>query len=147
MGDSVPVFKVMAIHPGLKPPKQSTEGSAGFDLYMPDPGHIPAGDKVSVGLGFSSAIPKGYVGKLYPRSGVGSRVTLELANSVGIMDADFRGEWVATLRTKDGQAFSWEAGERLIQLVIVKLPEMEMELVERLDETERGEGGHGSTGA
>ena len=146
MGDSIPFFDIMPIHPDFRAPKQATDGSAGFDLYMPEAGQIPAGGKVKVGLGFAAAIPKGYVGLISPRSGVGTKQTLELANTIGIIDADYRGEWMATLRIKDGEPYSWEAQARLLQVVLVPVAKMQMRVVNELDDTERGEGGHGSSG-
>jgi dUTP pyrophosphatase len=140
------VLKLKPIHPNFKQPKQATSGAAGFDLYMPEAGYIGPGEKVTVGLGFATAIPEGFVGFLMPRSGVGSEKTLELANTIGGMDDDYRGEWLATLRVKDGQAFSWEAGARILQFLVVPIPKITLEIVADLDETERGEGGYGSTG-
>lgn len=139
-------LKFKALHPNFKLPKQMTGGSAGFDLYMPEAGHIPAGGKTKVMLGFAGAVPNGYVALIAPRSGVGSRITLEVANTVGFIDSDFRGEWIATLMTKTGEEFSWEAGERLLQVVVVPFASPELVLVDELDETERGEGGLGSSG-
>jgi dUTP pyrophosphatase len=143
---SIHTFKVKPLHPAFQPPKQATDGSGGFDLYMPEAGEIPAGGQVQVGLGFASAIPSGHVALLMPRSGVGTKQTLELANTLGLIDTDYRGQWLATMRTKNGEPFSWEAGTRLLQLAIVPIPKMHLEVVEELDETVRGEGGHGSTG-
>lgn len=146
MSQTTPVLQIKPMHPDFQPPKQATDGSAGFDLYMPESGEIPAGGKVKVGMGFAAAIPSGFVGILSPRSGVGTKHTLELANTNGWIDADFRGEILATLRVKDGHPYAWEAGERLLQMVVVPVPKMQMKLVDELDETARGEGGHGSTG-
>lgn len=144
---TIPNLQIQPLHPSFIAPKVATEGAAGFDIYMPEAGHIPAGASVKVNLGFSTAIPVGHVGLMLPRSGVGSRDTLELANTAGAMDSDFRGEWVATLRTKHGEPFSWEAGERLIQVLIIERPEMTLSVVDHLDDTARGQGGLGSTGA
>lgn len=146
MPTDLPTFKIKPLHPAFKQPKQATDGSAGFDLYMPEPGSIPVGGKVTVGLGFATAIPEGYVGIIAPRSGVGSKKTLEVANTVGIIDHDYRGEWMATLRIKDGKPYIWEAGDRLLQLVLLPVPKMRMALVDELDDTVRGHGGLGSTG-
>lgn len=146
MGLPAEMLKMKPLNPDFQPPKQATEGSAGFDVYMPEGGTIPAGGQIKVGLGFATAIPKGYVGLIVPRSGVGTRETLELANSLGVIDSDFRGELTATLRTKSGQPFSWEPGARLLQFLVVPVARMMLALVDDLDETVRGEGGHGSTG-
>lgn len=144
---AIQTLNIKALHPDFQAPKQATDGSAGFDIYMPEPGSIPAGEKVKIGLGFAMAIPTGYVALIAPRSGVGSKATLEVANTIGFIDSDYRGQVFATLRTKDGTPYSWEAGDRLLQCVIVPVPKMNIEIVDELDETVRGEGGHGSTGA
>lgn len=138
--------KFKQLSDNFKLPAQSTEDAAGFDLYMPQAGHIPAGGKTKVMLGFAAAVPRNHVAIIVPRSGVGARDTLELANTAGVIDADYRGEWMASLKTKDGKEFSWEAGDRLLQAIVIPVPKVTLELVDSLDDTKRGEGGYGSTG-
>lgn len=129
------------------PPKQSTEGSAGYDIFMPEDGGIGYDETIKVNLGFASSIPKGHVALIFPRSGVGSKRGLELNNTCGVIDSDYRGEWVATLKLKNPHAsFAWEKGERLLQFLIVPVPQLEMKVTDSLDNTDRGEGGLGSTG-
>jgi dUTP pyrophosphatase len=91
-------------------------------------------------------LPIGHVAILLPRSGVGSKAGLELNNTAGIIDSDYRGEWVAALRTKSGAYYSWKQDERVIQFMIVPIADVSLELVEELNETDRGVGGFGSTG-
>lgn len=146
MENHAETLRIKPIHPDLTMPKQASSGAGGLDLYMPEAGSIPAGGQTKVTLGFATAIPQGYIGFIIPRSGVGSRETLELSNTVGAIDCDYRGEWVATLRTKTGNPFSWESGARLLQVVIVPVARLLLAQVDDLDETVRGEGGLGSTG-
>lgn len=139
-------MNIKALHPNFKMPEKSRVESAGYDLFMPESGFISPNTVRMVSLGFAAAIPEGYVGLLLPRSGVGAKKGLELNNTCGVIDADYRGEWMVALKTKSGSAFTWEAGERLIQLLIVPVAHFDLTQVEELDTTERGAGGFGSSG-
>ena len=139
-------MKIQLLHPHVRLPERATPDSAGFDIFMPEAGVIENTYVTKVPLGFATAIPPGYVALLLPRSGVGSKRGLELNNTCGVIDADYRGEWFATLRVKNGERFSWEAGERLLQMVLVNCLTPELEVVEQLPTTQRGTGGLGSTG-
>lgn len=126
-------------------PFRSTPHAAGFDLYMPESGQV-GGTAQKIGLGIATEIPEGWMALLLPRSGVGFKHGLEVNNTVGVIDADYRGEWFASMRTKSGLAFSWAAGERVLQAVLVPRYSGEVEWVESVAETSRGTGGLGSTG-
>lgn len=141
-------MRIQPTHDDFIMPTKSTLDSGGFDIYMPDEGSVK-GIAEMVGLGFRAEIPRGHAAMIFPRSGVGSRSGLELNNTVGLIDADYRGEWKAALRTKSGLPFSWEKGEKLLQFIIVPLPSIELEMVPKgadFSTTARGEGGFGSTG-
>lgn len=112
---------------------------------MPTAGCVTGITKM-IGLGFSAAVPPGHVALLLPRSSVGAKFGLELNNSCGVIDSDYRGEWKAALRTKSGIEYSWSAGERVLQFLVVPVATVSLEQVETLDETARGTGGFGSTG-
>ena len=128
----------------IMPTKGSNDAGA-IDLYMPEAGFVDGTEK-KIPLGFAAAIPKGYVGLLLPRSGTGAKHGLELNNTCGVIDADYRGEWLAVMRTKSGKEFSWKQGERVLQCVLVPVLSPTLEQVEDLDATDRGEGGFGSSG-
>lgn len=98
-----------------------------------------------VPLGFAAEVPVGHVALLLPRSGAGAKQGLSLNNTVGVIDADYRGEWMACLRVRNGEAIQWTKGERLLQFVIVPVATPELQVVKALASTERGEGGFGST--
>jgi len=100
---------------------------------------------VKVPLGFACAIPEGHLGILALRSSVGLRGTMVVPNGVGIIDSDYRGEVCANVQTGEN-AVSIQAGERLVQMVIVPYAGVDVEVVDELDATARGEGGFGSTG-
>ena len=129
-------------------PSKSTKGSAGFDIHMPSDGIVyhSARKAIKVPLGFKTEIPEGYSAIIMPRSGVGAKEGLALNNTIGLIDSDYRGEWVAFLRLNDeGQNFTWKENERILQFFLVKTPNIEVELVDSISDTDRGEGGFGST--
>lgn len=112
---------------------------------MPEAGKLAGTEILSVDLGFSAEVPRGYVALLLPRSGAGGKHGVELRNTCGVIDSDYRGPWIAKLQTKKGEEFAWEAGDRVIQFVIVPVLTPELVIVDQLDETARGAGGFGST--
>lgn len=126
-------------------PTKGTPESGAFDIYMPE-GGTADGTSQMVGLGFAAAVPEGHVALLLPRSSVGAKYSLELNNTCGVIDSDYRGEWKAALRTKSGLKFGWIPGERLLQFLIVPVVSVTLERVRSLDETNRGSGGFGSSG-
>jgi dUTP pyrophosphatase len=127
-------------------PTLGTDGAGAFDVYMPTAGRIEGEAIVTVDLGFSAEVPPGYVALLLPRSGSGGNFGVELRNTCGVIDSDYRGPWKAKLQTKKGEEFGWAAGDRVIQFVIVPVLTPELQVVDQLDATLRGNGGFGSTG-
>lgn len=126
-------------------PVQGTDGSAGFDLQAVSRNGV--GDLIVYGTGISVEIPKGWMGLLCARSSV-RNTGLVLANGVGIIDSDFRGELVVTFRRMNRDKPIYEIGKKVAQLVLVPCysePLVEITSEERT-ETGRGTGGHGSTG-
>lgn len=136
---------IKPLHNSFIMPTKGSEHAGAIDLYMPEAGEV-TDSPVMVKLGFAAAIPPGYVGLLFPRSSVGAKHGVELNNTCGVIDSDYRGEWMASIRTKSGIPFSWKAGERVLQCVVVACLDVQPKLVDDLDETKRGEGGFGSTG-
>lgn len=139
-------MKIKPEHENFQMPVRSTAESAGYDIFMPEAGRYTGGDKVIVPLGFSTEIPKGYFALILPRSGTGFKFGLEVNNTAGVIDADYRGEWMAAIRTKTGEPISWEQGERMLQFVLLPTTVFDLQLVDSLEESERGKGGFGSTG-
>ena len=147
-------LKVKKLTPEATLPKKGSEGAAGFDLVATSKEYVNkfAKDGVSAesyieyGTGLALEIPAGYVGKIFPRSSV-TKKGLHLANSVGIIDSDYRGEVKFRYkRTLDGVG-EYEEGERIGQLILERLEDVQLDEVENLSDTERGSGGYGSTGA
>lgn len=139
-------MKFKALHSDFQLPVRGTRMAGGMDIFMPTDGEIPMDSTAKVRLGFAAEVPENHVALIFPRSGVGSRFGLELNNTCGVIDADYRGEWMATLRTKSGHHYTWNKGARVLQFVVVPVAMIEPELAEELSETDRGQGGFGSTG-
>lgn len=140
-------MRIELLYPTSKMPKQATDGSGGFDLYLPHNIVVDENPQL-IPLGIRTEIPKGFVALVVPRSGVGSEHGIELENSVGVIDADYRGEWFAKLRVKPGKPMvSFAKEDRILQFLLVPVATPTLELVDCVNETERGVGGFGSTGA
>ena len=134
-------------------PQYATPGSAALDLkacldrYIHgDAIAIYPGRTEEVPLGIAVSLPSGTCGLVLPRSGLASRYGITLANSVGLVDIDFRGLWKAYLHNQSANTYWVKNGDRIAQLLVVPFLRVEWNPVEQLDETERGEGGFGSTG-
>ena len=129
-------------------PTYGTEYSAGADLYSlkGESVVIPPHSTVLIHTGLSMEIPEGYAGLIFARSGLASKRGLAPANKVGVVDADYRGEFMVALHNHTDSEAVVEGGERVAQLVIVPYLKAEFELAEELSETVRGAGGFGSTG-
>lgn len=136
---------IQSIHHAFIMPTKATDKAGAFDVFMPVRG-TATGESQMVGLGFAAAVPTGHIGLLLPRSSSGAKHGVELNNTCGVIDSDYRGEWKAAIRTKSGKSFDWEAGERILQFMIVPIADVSLKLVDSLDETSRGVGGFGSTG-
>lgn len=130
-------------------PTYGTEYSAGADLYALCESDIliKAGETVLVHTGISMAIPEGYAGFIYARSGLASKKGLAPANKVGVIDADYRGEIMVALHNHGTVDQTVSSGERIAQLVIAPFLKALFNESEELDETARGAGGFGSTGS
>lgn len=140
-------MQIVSLHPNFQLPKRSSEQAGGYDLFMPEDGKLlHRNDVVFVKLGFKAAVPVGYVALILPRSGAGAKQGVELRNTVGVIDSDYRGEWIAAISQREANELNWSAGDRLLQFVLVAIGSPELELVEDLPETARAEGGFGSTG-
>lgn len=129
-------------------PTRGSQYAAGYDLYacLDSPVVIHPGETVKVGTGISAAIPDGWFGAVFARSGLSLREGLRPANCVGVCDSDYRGEYIVALHNDSDAARIITHGERIAQLVILPFLEAEFEFSSELPETERGAGGFGSTG-
>lgn len=138
-------MRIQSLHTAFIMPTKGSEQAGAFDIYMPEDGII--NDRPGIfGLGFASEIPAGHVALILPRSSTGAKFGVELNNTCGVIDSDYRGEWKAMLRTKNGESFSWFAGDRILQFLVVPVAQVTLELVDSVSKTDRGAGGFGSSG-
>jgi dUTP diphosphatase len=135
------------LDPGARLPERAHPGDAGLDLRSNVDVEIQPGHRALVPTGLAVAIPEGHAGLVLPRSGLASRVGLTLANAPGLIDAGYRGEIVCAVVNLDREnAVRVARGDRIAQLVIVEVPQVEPRFVDELPPSARGEGGFGSTG-
>ena len=134
-----------------KLPMRHTEGSAGYDLYVTEDATIPninvLSEAIQLHTGISMEIPAGYHAEIYPRSSIGAHTKLRFANSVGIIDSDYRGEIMIIAENNSRTPVRVVAGQRIAQILIVK--DTDVNFIwseEKPSYTKRGKGGIGSTG-
>jgi dUTP pyrophosphatase len=137
--------KIKKLHENAVIPSYSREGDAALDLTAVDItiNELEDNTIAEVKLGIAVEIPKGYVGLIYPRSSIVNKNCL-FANSVGVIDSNYRGELMMKFFT--GYDFAYIVGDRVGQLMIIPYPTIEFEEVEELSETNRGDQGFGSSG-
>lgn len=142
-------MRIKKLHQKAVVPHYATEGSAGLDLTVisdNDTIVIPYKSTMLCRTGLSFEIPKGYVGLIYIRSSIGSKLDLVLSNQVGVIDSDYRGEVMIPLRNLGRGARVINSGTRIAQMIITPINQVGIEVVKELSETKRGDGGFGSTG-
>ena len=130
-------------------PSYGSACAAGADLYACEdaPVTVAAGGTVLIHTGIAMAIPDGYVGLIYARSGLATKKGLAPANKVGVIDSDYRGEIMVALHNHGKEAQTVENGERIAQIVFTPYVAADFSVADELDSTERGAGGFGSTGS
>ncbi len=141
-------FKVKKLDERAVIPSYATPHSAGADLYNMQgcPVTIEPHQTVMIKTGLAIELPEGYVGLVFARSGIASKRGLAPANKVGVIDSDYRGEWMVALHNHSDVAASVDGGERVAQVVVVPYIQGAFKQTDELSDTERGEGGFGSTG-
>ena len=141
-------IKIKRLNERAKIPTFGTEFSAGADLYCAEEHEISvcSGQKCSIGTGISMEIPEGYVGLVFARSGLACKNGLRLCNSVGVIDADYRGEIKVVLHNDSECVREIKPGERVAQMIVMPYPKVSFIEVEELSDTVRGESGFGGTG-
>lgn len=144
-------IEVKKLHENAQLPSRGSEYAAGYDLhaFLGDYCQctIEPGQTFKVHTGVSMAIPDGYFGAIFARSGLATKKGLRPANCVGVIDSDYRGEIIVALHNDTDEPQSFKNGERIAQLVIMPYATAEFSEVRELNETKRGEGGFGSTGS
>lgn len=129
-------------------PVRGSEQAAGYDLCadIVEQLEIAPGETAKVTTGLAFAIPEGYFGGIFARSGLSTKKGLRPANCTGVVDSDYRGPVIVALHNDSTQTRVIEPGERIAQLILLPYLAAEFDEVEELDETDRGCGGFGSTG-
>ena len=129
-------------------PTHGSEAAAGYDLYacLDYPVFIKPHETVKIGTGLAMAIPNNCWGGIYPRSGLATKMGLRPANCTGVIDSDYRGEIIVAIHNDSNDSQVINHGDRIAQFILMERFLCEWKEVEELDETDRGEGGFGSTG-
>ena len=129
-------------------PHRAYDGDAGLDLSSCERVVLAPGGRASVGTGLAVAIPEGFAGFVQPRSGLAAKHGITIVNTPGLIDSGYRGELrVLLVNTDDKESFEIEPGMRIAQLVILETPYVELNVVDELPESVRGERGFGSSRA
>jgi dUTP pyrophosphatase len=140
-------LRVARLDPRAVLPTRAYPGDAGLDLYALDAGTIAAGERASVATGIAIEIPDGQAGLVLPRSGLAARHGIALVNAPGLIDSGYRGELkVLLLNTDPSAPFAFAAGDRIAQLVLVRIETPIPHEVSALSDTVRGADGFGSSG-
>ena len=130
-------------------PTRGSEQAAGYDLYacIDSPILISPNETVKISTGLAVEIPEGYFSGIFARSGLATKKGLAPANKIGVCDSDYRGEYIVALHNHSNKSQFVEPGERIAQLIVLPYLPVEFTEVEELTDTERGDGGFGSTGS
>jgi dUTP pyrophosphatase len=135
------------LDPDLPLPSYAHPGDAGADLVAAEDVELLPGARAAVRTGVALAIPEGYVGLVHPRSGLAARLGVTVLNAPGTVDAGYRGEILVILVNHDRvNTVKISRGDRIAQLVVQRVERAVFQVVDELDDTVRGAGGHGSTG-
>ncbi|MEM9558326.1 MAG: dUTP diphosphatase [Acidobacteriota bacterium] len=149
-GESTPVVRILRLpHAAELPlPAQASADAAGFDLRaaLEKPLRLEPRARIAVPTGLALALPRGWEAQVRPRSGLARRHGVTVLNAPGTIDADYRGEIHVLLVHHGDEALTIEHGDRIAQLVVARVAEVEWREVDSLDTTERGGGGFGSSG-
>ena len=147
-------LKIKAVSPKIGTdiplPYYATPGSAAMDLHacVDAPVAIPARGRAVIPTGIAIALPSpDYVALVFARSGLGIKHGVAPANCVGVIDSDYRGEVMVGLQNSGSSDFTIQPGDRIAQLMVTPVVQATIQMVDELDETQRGAGGFGSTGA
>ena len=137
--------KIKKLHPDAVIPTYAKSGDAGMDFVATK---VISEETYSITYGTDIAmeIPEGFVGLVFPRSSI-RKYELNLSNSVGVIDSGYRGELQATFRKTHGDSSEmYNVGDKIFQMIIIPYPQIQFEETDELSDTERGEGGFGSSG-
>ena len=152
MTNDHPRVKIRRLHPeqdsDIPLPRYMTPQSSGMDLCAAIKGNrvIPVGSIVVIPTGLAIALPPGFEAQIRPRSGLAFKHGISIINAPGTVDADYRGEIRIGLINLGKEAYTVHRGDRVAQMIVHKVHQAELEVVDSLEETQRNEGGFGHTG-
>lgn len=135
---------IKRLRPDIILPIYTHSGDAGLDLYSPESFALQPGERRHVPMGFSLALPSGYVSLIWDRSGLASKYGL--TNLGGVIEYTYRGEYAVVILNTSDQPYEVKAGDRIAQLLIQPIVEAELEEVTELPPSSRGQSGFGSSG-
>ena len=144
--DEPVTVRVKRLHPDAVIPKAARRGDVAFDLYSVIDYKLEPGERYAVPTGIAVEIPQGYEGQVRPRSGLAMRDGITVLNTPGTIDSGYRGEVKSIIMNHGTTPFKITKGMRISQLAIRPVPDVQFIEVDELSDTERGEGGFGSTG-
>ena len=141
-------IQITRVHRDALLPQYQTAGAAGADVYacLDEPVTLQPMERRLIPTGLAVAIPRGYEAQIRARSGLSIKHGITMVNGVGTIDSDYRGEFSVLLINLGQEPFTIEPGMRIAQMVLARYEQIDWHEVDDLDETERGEGGFGSTG-
>ncbi len=138
--------KIQKLTDTAKIPFHGSDAAAGYDLYADQDYMIPAGETAKISTGIAMAIPNGYWGGIYARSGLATKQGLRPSNCVGVIDSDYRGPIIVALYNDSLELRMIHKGDKIAQMIISPFEYWQIKQVEKLENTDRGSGGFGSTG-
>jgi dUTP pyrophosphatase len=150
--DQTPTIKILRLRPesdaDIPLPRYMTPRAAGMDIYAAIEKDLvlEAGKIALISTGFAMAIPDGFEAQIRPRSGLAVKFGIGIINSPGTIDADYRGEIKIGMINHGKKRFTFRRGDRIAQMIINRVHQAGLEVVEELDETDRNTGGFGHTG-
>lgn len=141
------VVPIKRLDPTVELPQYAYEGDAGLDLRASEDVTLAPFERRLISTGLAIAIPEGYAGFVQPRSGLALKQGLSMANTPGLIDAHYRGELkICAINLDPHEPIRIQRGDRIAQLVIQKVPVVKLVEVNELNDTDRGDGGFGSSG-
>ena len=142
------MLKIKRLRPSAQIPSYATPGSAGLDLCadLDAPVTLEPGGAATIPTGLAVQLEPGRAGFIFARSGLGVRYGIVPSNCVGVIDSDYRGEIMVGLYNSGESEYTVQPADRIAQLMVVPVVQAQIQMVDELDETQRGTGGFGSTG-
>ncbi len=138
------ILKIKKLHADARVPQFAHDGDAGLDLHVPETVQLLPGERKSIPIGLAMEIPDGYVGLIWDKSGLSHKYGVKTFG--GVIDAGYRGELQIGVMNLSTEAYTFEKGHKIAQMLIQKVEHPEIKEVHELSSSARGAGGFGSTG-